>query len=187
LFPAAVIYCFEPFPESFAVLQAALAGDGGVRPFKLALADRAGEAVLNANVFPATNSLLATAPTAAEVWPGLVQTTGQVRVPTTTLDSFCREQSIDRIDVLKLDVQGAEPLVLRGGEGLLRSGRVRLVYAEVLTLPTYAGQAELHEFLSMMSGYGFELFNVYNPSATAAGQLRQVDAIFLPARRPEGA
>jgi hypothetical protein len=84
--------------------------------------------------------------------------------------------------LLKLDVQGAEPLVLKGGEGLLRSGRVRLVYTEIMTLPTYAGQAELHEFLSMMRGYGFELFNIFNLSTTAAGQLRCVDAIFLPAR-----
>jgi len=77
-------------------------------------------------------------------------------------------------------VQGAEPLVLKGAEGLLRAGRVRMVYTEILVLPTYDGQARLDEFLSMMRGYGFELFNFFNLSVTAAGQLRQVDAIFIP-------
>jgi FkbM family methyltransferase len=183
LFPAASVYCFEPFSESFAVLKRNIQRLSNVKPFNLALSDQVGEADFNANAYSATNSLLATSPHAEEVWPGgPVDTKRQVRVQTSTLDNFCREQSIDAIDLLKLDVQGAEPLVLKGGAELLRRGRVRLIYTEIITLPTYSGQAELHEFLAMMRGYGFELFNLFNLSTTPAGQLRQVDAIFLPAK-----
>ncbi len=186
LFPTARIYCFEPFAESFAALAAALPRLPGVQAFKLALADRVGSTILHANELSATNSLLPTAPTAATVWPGQVVTRKQVQVPTTTLDAFCREQGIETIDVLKVDVQGAEPLVFQGGAQMLRSGRVRLVYTEILTLPTYTGQLEFHEFLGMLNGFGFALFNLFNPSTTAAGQLRQVDAIFVPAGEPGG-
>jgi FkbM family methyltransferase len=182
LFPDADIYSFEPFKESFAQLQAVAARLSGVHAFNFALADRMGGAVLNSNVSSATNSLLATAPEAARVWPGLVDGKDQVRVHATTLDAFCRDTRIDQIDVLKLDVQGAEPLVLKGSEEFLRSGRVRLVYTEILTLPTYIGQTDFLGFLSMMKGYGFDLFNLYNLSSTAAGELRQLDAIFLPSR-----
>jgi hypothetical protein len=61
---------------------------------------------------------------------------------------------------------------------MLRSGRVRVVYTEIMTLPSYAGQQELPEFLRMMQDYGFELFNFFNLNTTDRGQLRQVDAIF---------
>jgi FkbM family methyltransferase len=187
LFPAATICSFEPFPDSFAKLQKVITNLSNVRSFNVALADRVGEAEFNANQYSATNSLLTTAPDVENVWPGgQVDTRERIRVPTTTLDAFCREHSIDTIDLLKLDVQGAEPRVLKGGEETLRQGKVRLLYTEILTLPAYQGQISFEEFLRMMREYGFDLFNVFNPSITAAGRLRQLDAIFVATGTPPG-
>lgn len=185
-FPTARIYCFEPFPESFAILEASLARLPGARAFRLALSDREGTAVFHSNHLSATNSLLATAAAADAAWPGLLVTKEQIEVPTTTLDAFCREHAIDRIDILKLDVQGAEPLVLKGGEQWLRAGRVHMIYTEILTMPTYAEQVEFDEFIRLMKAHGFVLFNLFNLSSTATGQLRQVDAIFLFGGSSEG-
>jgi FkbM family methyltransferase len=181
LFPAATVYCFEPFPQSFAALQGAIAGLASVQPFNVALSDRAGHAEFNSNKYTATNSLLTTASEVESAWPGgIVDTKERIRVATTSLDDFCRDHSVSAIDLLKLDVQGAEPLVLKGGEQLLRQGKVRMIFTEILTLPTYNGQADLHEFLRMMRDYGFEVFNFFNLSTTTSGQLRQLDAIFTP-------
>lgn len=46
--------------------------------------------------------------------------TVELRVPLTTLDRFVEEKALDRIDVVKVDVQGAEDSVLRGGLVSLR-------------------------------------------------------------------
>jgi hypothetical protein len=128
---------------------------------------------------------LNTSPDVDSVWPGgPVDTKEKIRVQTTTIDRFCQEHAIAAIDLLKLDVQGAEPLVLKGGEQMIRNGKVRLVYTEILTLPSYTGQLELSEFLRMMQGYGFQLFNFFNLNTTASGQLRQVDAIFRAVEPP---
>jgi FkbM family methyltransferase len=179
LFPTATVYSFEPFPESFAAFQKQTAKLANVHAFNVALSDRAGEVEFNSNQYAATNSLLQTSPVVDSVWPGgLVDTKQQIRVQTTTIDRFCEEHAIPAIDILKLDVQGAEPLVLKGGERTIRSRKVRLVYTEILTLPSYTGQIELHEFLRMMNDYGFELFNFFNLNTTTSGQLRQLDAIF---------
>jgi FkbM family methyltransferase len=184
LFPTAAVYSFEPFPESFAAFQRETAHLANVRAFNVAMSDREGEIEFNSNKYTATNSLLNTAPEVESVWPGgLHDTKQQIRVRTTTIDRFCQEHSMAGIDLLKLDVQGAEPLVLKGGEGLLRRGKVRLVYTEILTVPMYDGQMELHEFFRMMHDYGLELFNFYNLNTSTGGQLRQLDAIFLPAKR----
>jgi hypothetical protein len=95
------------------------------------------------------------------------------------MDSFLVEKGIQAVDVLKLDVQGAEYLVMKGAEDSLRSRKIRIIYTEIITQPTYVGQRLLHEVLDLFSGYGYQLFNIYNLSVTRDGALRQVDAIFV--------
>lgn len=45
-------------------------------------------------------------------------------VPTTTLDSFCDENEIERINFLKIDTEGAELEVLQGSQELLRAKKI---------------------------------------------------------------
>jgi FkbM family methyltransferase len=53
------------------------------------------------------------------------------RVPTIRLDTACRQLRADRIDLLKLDVQGAEADVLEGAQDLLAAGRIGWVFMEL--------------------------------------------------------
>lgn len=48
-------------------------------------------------------------------------------VPVARLDSYCRERSIERIDFLKVDVEGAEKRVLEGASGCLQDVHLRPV------------------------------------------------------------
>jgi FkbM family methyltransferase len=52
------------------------------------------------------------------------------KVSVRTLDEYCADRSIERIDLLKLDVEGHELDVLQGGLGLLLARRVGLVTFE---------------------------------------------------------
>jgi len=47
-----------------------------------------------------------------------------------TMDNFCREHAIDRIDLLKLDVEGHELAALQGAAEMLARGTVRFVQFE---------------------------------------------------------
>lgn len=51
---------------------------------------------------------------------------GQVSVSLVTLDTFCDTNGIDTVNVIKVDTEGAEMLVLRGAERLLRRCRPHL-------------------------------------------------------------
>lgn len=51
-------------------------------------------------------------------------------VPVTTLDEFCREESIDRVSVLKIDVEGHELRVLRGFDAYLSANKVDYILFE---------------------------------------------------------
>ena len=42
----------------------------------------------------------------------------------TTLDAFCREEKIDRINLAKCDAEGHDLRILRGARPLLQSGRI---------------------------------------------------------------
>ena len=58
---------------------------------------------------------------------GVIYPTKQVQqVQMFTLDAICEITAIDRIALLKIDVEGAEPLVIRGAKDLLKSKRSNL-------------------------------------------------------------
>jgi len=179
LFPEAPIHCFEPYPESFALLEAAV---GALEPIELhaiALAEAEGEAEFSVNRNSATNSLLASDARAAVYWRGdTPRTTGTVTVRTATLDGFCAERSIAGIDILKMDVQGGEYEVLEGARGLLEREGIGLIYMELITAPTYVGQHRLREYLELFDAAGYELFDLYN-FGRSLGRLLQTDVIVV--------
>ncbi len=178
ILPQAAIYAFEPFPESFEWLRSNIKSDPDIRAFNYGMSSSDGERRFHSNVNAATNSLLETHELGATTWGRGVTTTATVRVQMKTLDSVVQSLGVTQIDILKLDVQGAETQVLAGAESTLSSGAVRMIYSEIITQPTYKGQVRFDAALAAFYDRGFDLFNIYNLSNTKQGQLRQVDAIF---------
>lgn len=58
----------------------------------------------------------------------------QIKVPCGTIDGFCRQRGLERIDLLKVDTEGFDLNVLRGAENMFREGRIRFVYVEFNSL-----------------------------------------------------
>jgi FkbM family methyltransferase len=178
-FPLASIYCFEPFQESFEVLTKSVNGDPRTFCYNAAVCAEKGTAILNSNSDSGTNSLLRTDQRAASFWgEGLLNTASEVPVNTTTIDQFSAETGISHIDILKLDVQGAEFSVFVGAERMLSEQRVSLIYAELIMCPTYKGQHKLHEYLSLLDSYGYEALDFFYP-VRKYNQLIQADVLFL--------
>jgi hypothetical protein len=97
-----------------------------------------------------------------------------------TLDEFCRNKRINCIDILKLDIQGGELRALKGAARLLSERRIRLVYAEVLFVHIYQGQAWFDDLAAFLRSAGYSLFDLYNFVYTESGQVKWGDAIFVP-------
>jgi FkbM family methyltransferase len=117
------VFAVEPNPRTFAALQRHLAQNavGNVLATMCGLADR--EGVLGLHLPPSQLDYNAT----------VLPRNGWTRtdVPVRTLDGCVREWKVDRIDLMKIDVEGAEPLVLAGGEAALMRGVVRHAMIEV--------------------------------------------------------
>jgi FkbM family methyltransferase len=178
-FPGAHIHCFEPFPESFDVLQRNVNGARRTSCYQIALADKNGTALLNSNPESGTNSLLTTDKRAASFWgEGMHRTMAQVEVPTTTIDDFCHKMGITQIDILKIDVQGFEYSVLAGAKNMLSRQKISLIYTELITCPTYTGQHKMHEYLSFLDSFDYQPLDFFHQIHSCA-QLIQTDVIFL--------
>lgn len=77
-----------------------------------------------------------------------VANTEQINVR--TLDGFCASQSIERIDFLKLDVEGHELAVLRGAHGMLERGAISMIQFEFGPANIYS-RTYFYDFWSMLS------------------------------------
>ena len=97
----------------------------------------------------------------------------KVSIQTVTLDSFCREAAV-RPNVVKIDVEGAELLVLRGSEELLTESQPTLILAvHPYWLPT--GQAPA-QVAALLDAYGY---TVFDSKGQPAGSLRSGEYLCL--------
>lgn len=104
------------------------------------------------------------------------QTERIVNVPAISLDDLFQQEQIEQIDLMKVDIQGAERMLIQGGQQALK--RVRLIYIEVLfetESPTTALMGELHQLLTAL---GFRLRLLHRFRHDAHGFLQQGDALY---------
>jgi len=119
-FPNSKIYSFEPFPASFVSLKEKAKTYPQINPQNIAISDKKQDLILNINSSSATNSILPTHQFASLYWgDDLLETKGHILVPAISIDQFCKEMNIQSINILKIDVQGAEYSVLAGAQKML--------------------------------------------------------------------
>lgn len=122
-FPSDPIYCFEPVSSSFAELERRY-GDK-VTCIQSALGSEPG----SAEIMICHNSELNTMAA-----PGSNARTGAIgreTIQLDTLDAFVERSGLDRVGLLKMDVQGWELEVLRGGANTIKDRKVRFIFTEV--------------------------------------------------------
>jgi FkbM family methyltransferase len=123
-FPAVTVYAFEPHPknaECFA-LTTKLNGWKSVHLENKALGDAEGEINLYLDETDAGGHSIYLDNLQNNQAP-----TGVLRVPVTTLDSWAGRKALTRLDVIKVDVKGAEGAVVRGGLRTLENFRPSLL------------------------------------------------------------
>lgn len=95
----------------------------------------------------------------------------KVKVKTTRLDSFMKSCGVSQIDVLWMDIQGAELMALKSLGSELSN--VKLIYTEVEFLEIYEGQPLFDEVYRFLKKNGFLLVSLLNVGDFSA------DAVFI--------
>jgi len=140
---------FEPNPDAHAVLvrNVELSRCPNLRVFEAALADAEGEAWLYKGPVDAGSSGLAP----MEGWRG------QAKVTVRRLDGVLAELGIPRVDMIKVDVQGAEASLLRGAMGMLQTSRPIVIFEIDPTASREMG-ASVSEAWDMLAHLGYRFF-----------------------------
>jgi FkbM family methyltransferase len=168
-FPEAQILLVEPQPEFEPFLKEICSKYKA--EYVLAAGAEAGEAVFNVHPELDGSSLL------KEVEGTAVDGTPR-RVRMVTLDQECAEKNLKGPYLIKLDVQGAELLVLEGARRILQEAEA--VHLEVTLFGTMIGGPQLVEIVARMKELGFVGYDVcgflYRP---LDGALAQMDMVFV--------
>jgi hypothetical protein len=87
----------------------------------------------------------------------------ELSVMTKTIDEFCSENAISKIDILKIDTEGYDFNVLRGAQKMLSSNSVAFTYFEFNDFTQGAGTegGSLNEITEYLSGFGFQFVATY--------------------------
>jgi FkbM family methyltransferase len=113
---------FEPQSASFRKLQEQMAAYPAIRLRQSAVGKEPGEAQLR---FQSNLDTTASIRRHAENGPALTET-----VPVTTMDLFCQQEGVRRVDLLKIDTEGYEMEVLLGASKMMQSGAIRSIQFE---------------------------------------------------------
>ncbi|MEI7725609.1 MAG: FkbM family methyltransferase [Bacteroidota bacterium] len=138
---------FEPIPELYQFLTAKYSGDASVAIYPTALYDQTGtttfQHVLNAPAYSGIKK---------RKYDGKNVDIDQITVETGLLDHFIPDDL--RIDLIKIDVEGAEFKVMKGGRSTLKRCKPVIIFEFGLGAADFYNSkpTELHSFLTKECG-----------------------------------
>lgn len=146
------VLAFEPAEESYSLLEknAALNKQNNVSLYPIALSNLIGETKLHHIDNAPTSYSLGGDPEAADEFE---------TIKTTTLDKVVEDNHIHKIDVLKLDVEGAEELVLEGARASLEKF-MPIVIFEIRKLATDRMDLDRYGAWNILEDMDYELYKV---------------------------
>jgi len=141
------VHAFEPVPDTFSRLVDNVTANGlsnGVRANCVALGDCEGTIRMRHDSrSPATS---------------FACKDGDLEVACTTLDRYAKETGLERIDLLKIDVEGYEAHVLRGASVLLRERRIGVIILEWAPALLRRAGSSAEVLHSILGGNGYWLY-----------------------------
>jgi FkbM family methyltransferase len=178
VWPSAAIHSFEPLPDCFELLRRAFSPGADFHPWNLGLGDENGTLKIERCGHSPSSSFLPMTQAHREAFP---ESAGggdsQVKVSVRQLDDIVSQIDVRGSLLIKVDVQGYELHVIRGGRQTF--GRANVVLIETSYLPLYVGQPLFAEVYDEMRLLGFEFRgNLHQMLHPVDGRIVQADSLF---------
>lgn len=147
-----LVHTFEPIKQNAILIELAniLNKFRNISVYRAALSDSEGEITLTV---PELDGAYAYIQNSENGKPG-------EKVQCLTLDSFADQNGINRIDIIKIDVEGAEEKVLRGAINVLsdKSRRPRVIMVELVNDFLNRFDSSIDNVLEYLNNFGYEPF-----------------------------
>jgi FkbM family methyltransferase len=156
--PNGMVHCFEPGTASLAQLKRNLAlnPDLPIAVHEVALSDTTGDARLyHVGGSPTTFSL------------GHESRAGDESVKKTTLDAWAESVRVPKVSAIKMDVEGHEPYVIRGGSRLVATHKPMIMF-EISPAALRRNGSTEDELWTLMTGLGYIIYGLQNGRLTPA-------------------
>jgi FkbM family methyltransferase len=171
-FPQSTIYAFEIVPDTYAHLVTACGQQKNIVTHNIGLSDAEGATTV---YYSAEQSGLATC------LAGFTENFHKYRpmkveASVTTGDIFCSDNGVQAIDFLKIDVEGYEHKVIKGFEGMLKKGLIKIIQFEYgyVNVHTHFLLKDFHDYLG---AFDMKIGKVY-PSYVDFREYQYVDENF---------
>lgn len=173
-FPYAKVYAFEPIKSTFQKLVDNTKAITSISAFNLGLGSKQATVSINITGRVTSSSILATNENEffTEPEPFRIVSTEEIFID--TLDQRMNGEAA--VQLIKMDVQGYELEVLKGGVETLK--RTSFVLLELQNHQIYQGAPQYFEIDTFLRENGFELFDMI-PSIRVNMQIKEFDAIYI--------
>ncbi|RJQ24791.1 FkbM family methyltransferase [Candidatus Parcubacteria bacterium] len=178
LFPNAKVYAFEPLPDCFELLnRVAKRYRGRVKAFNIAIGEQKGSFEFYRSSWAPASSFREMGDLHKKNYPHSVGSE-TVTVEVETLDSVFRDIDMSDNVFVKMDVQGFEDEVIKGGLEVI--GRAKVLVIECSLQQTYEGEPMFHGIYSLVRPMGFEYRGSLKQSVRRDDEsFLQADCIFI--------
>ena len=169
------VYAFEPIPEVYERCVQHLGPFPHAHCYNVALGDMNQQAGIFVSEFTPSSSLLPMAPLHQAEFPYTARVIRQ-EVQVVRLDDFVLEHQLQPPYFVKIDVQGFEDRVLRGGEQTIKSAKYCMI--EMSLVPLYETSVLFDDIYHQMRELGFQLMGFVDEAIGKSGRMLQVDGLF---------
>ncbi|MDD3859935.1 MAG: FkbM family methyltransferase [Bacteroidales bacterium] len=179
IIPEAQLYCFEPLIQSYNSLLDNFSNDKNFKSYNIAISDFTGVSDFYECVSSGSSSILEMTDVHKKAYPNTSENR-KITIQVDTLDNVLFEKLNlqDDIVLLKIDVQGAEALVLRGAEKTLKL--TDIIFTEINFSETYKDCVKVNDLIRILESFDFVLYGIENVSQSLNdGSFLQADAFFV--------
>jgi FkbM family methyltransferase len=152
--PNASLYSFEPLKDCYETLQEAMKDDKKFKAFHMALGDTNEDVNMHRSEYSASSSILQMAQSHKELYPYTKNATDE-KITVRRLDDIqeLNPKNLQKEILVKIDTQGYEDRVIRGGIEFLKHTKVIIIETSFITL--YEKQVLFADIYKMLTDIGF--------------------------------
>lgn len=155
--PEAYIYSFEPLKDCYDILVQNLEKKQiKFKAFNFALGDVNGETKIQLNNFSPSSSILHITNAHKKLYPKSKETNERTII-VKRLDDVANELRLTDNILIKIDVQGFEDRVIKGGTQVI--SRAKIVLIENSFIPLYENQALFDDIHKLLTNLGFSYYS----------------------------
>ena len=152
-YPLAQVYAFEPHPKTYSKLED-VSRIYGFKAINSALGDKIEQMALYDHK---SDGVLGTEH--ASIYRDVIEgfhgsQSQQFIVNVATVDKYMLENSIDKIDLLKIDTEGNELNVLRGATDALKNNRIDMIHFEFNSLNVFS-RVFMKDYFDLLKNFSF--------------------------------